>query len=51
MPMPKTAPVGMRNISTTYQLAYATYDGNVHVWKIDADDVKLEGAHASGHDI
>jgi hypothetical protein len=27
-------PIGMRNISTTYQLAYATYDGNVQVRKI-----------------
>jgi len=27
-------PVGMRNISTTYQLAYETLDGNVQVRKI-----------------
>ena len=32
--MAKTAPTGMRNISTTYQLAYETYDGNVQVRKI-----------------
>ncbi len=31
--MAKT-PAGMRNISTTYQLAYETYDGNVQVRKI-----------------
>ena len=29
-----TTPAGMRNISTTYQLAYETYDGNVQVRKI-----------------
>jgi hypothetical protein len=28
------APSGFRNISTTYQLAYETYDGNVQVRKI-----------------
>lgn len=28
------APVGMRDISTTYQIAYETYDGNVQVRKI-----------------
>ena len=28
------SPAGMRNISTTYQLAYETYDGNVQVRKI-----------------
>jgi hypothetical protein len=28
------APIGMRNIATTYQLAYETYDGNVQVRKI-----------------
>jgi hypothetical protein len=28
------APPGMRNIATTYQLAYETYDGNVQVRKI-----------------
>jgi hypothetical protein len=27
-------PAGMRDISTTYQLAYETYDGNVQVRKI-----------------
>jgi hypothetical protein len=27
-------PLGMRNISTTYQAAYETYDGNVQVRKI-----------------
>lgn len=27
-------PIGMRNISTTYQLAYETLDGNVQVRKI-----------------
>lgn len=27
-------PSGFRNISTTYQLAYETYDGNVQVRKI-----------------
>jgi hypothetical protein len=27
-------PSGFRNISTTYQLAYQTYDGNVQVRKI-----------------
>lgn len=27
-------PVGMRNISTTYQLAYETLDGNAQVRKI-----------------
>jgi hypothetical protein len=32
--MAKTTPVGMRDISTTYQLAYETYDGNVQVRKI-----------------
>ena len=31
--MAKT-PKGMRNISTTYQLAYATLDGNVQVRQI-----------------
>ena len=30
----KTTPTGMRDISTTYQLAYETYDGNVQVRKI-----------------
>jgi hypothetical protein len=33
--MAKT-PIGFTNISTTYQLAYATYDGNVQVRKIGA---------------
>jgi hypothetical protein len=28
------APIGFTNISTTYQLAYQTYDGNVQVRKI-----------------
>ena len=28
------APVGMTDISTTYQTAYRTYDGNVQVRKI-----------------
>lgn len=28
------APSGFRNISTTYQLAYETYDGNAQVRKI-----------------
>lgn len=28
------APAGFNNISTTYQLAYETYDGNVQVRKI-----------------
>jgi hypothetical protein len=28
------APTGLRNISTTYQIAYETYDGNVQVRKI-----------------
>jgi hypothetical protein len=28
------APSGFNNISTTYQLAYETYDGNVQVRKI-----------------
>ena len=32
--MAKTTPTGMRNISTTYQLAYETYDGNVQVRKL-----------------
>ena len=33
--MAKTkAPAGLRNISTTYQIAYETYDGNVQVRKI-----------------
>ena len=32
----KKAPTGLRNISTTYQLAYETYDGNVQVRKIGA---------------
>lgn len=32
--MAKTSPTGMRDISTTYQLAYETYDGNVQVRKI-----------------
>ena len=32
--MAKTAPAGMRNISTTYQTKYATYDGNVEVRQI-----------------
>jgi len=31
--MAKT-PIGFTNISTTYQLAYETYDGNVQVRKI-----------------
>jgi hypothetical protein len=31
--MAKT-PIGFTNISTTYQLAYQTYDGNVQVRKI-----------------
>lgn len=31
--MAKT-PIGMTNISTTYQTAYQTYDGNVQVRKI-----------------
>jgi hypothetical protein len=31
--MAKT-PAGMNNISTTYQTAYETYDGNVQVRKI-----------------
>jgi hypothetical protein len=30
------APIGFTNISTTYQLAYQTYDGNVQVRKIGA---------------
>lgn len=33
--MARTAPAGMRNISTTYQIAYETYDGNVQVRKLD----------------
>jgi hypothetical protein len=33
-PTVATAPPGMRNIATTYQLAYETYDGNVQVRKI-----------------
>lgn len=32
--MAKT-PIGFTNISTTYQLAYQTYDGNVQVRKLD----------------
>jgi hypothetical protein len=32
--MATKTPAGMRNISTTYQLAYQTYDGNVQVRKI-----------------
>ena len=31
--MAKT-PAGLRNISTTYQLAYETYDGNVQLRRI-----------------
>jgi hypothetical protein len=31
--MAKT-PIGMTDISTTYQIAYRTYDGNVQVRKI-----------------
>lgn len=31
--MAKT-PTGLRNISTTYQIAYETYDGNVQLRKI-----------------
>lgn len=34
--MAKKAPIGFTNISTTYQLAYQTYDGNVQVRKIGA---------------
>ena len=32
--MATKTPPGMNNISTTYQIAYATYDGNVQVRKI-----------------
>lgn len=28
------SPAGLRNISTTYQLAYETYDGNVQLRKL-----------------
>jgi hypothetical protein len=28
------SPIGFTNISTTYQLAYQTYDGNVQVRKV-----------------
>lgn len=30
----RKAPIGFTNISTTYQSAYQTYDGNVQVRKI-----------------
>ena len=30
------APAGMRNISTTYQIAYETYDGNVQIRQISS---------------
>jgi hypothetical protein len=32
--MARTTPAGMRDISTTYQIAYETYDGNAQVRKI-----------------
>jgi hypothetical protein len=32
----RNAPAGLRNISTTYQLAYETYDGNVQLRRLGA---------------